>query len=152
MKIASLLLAIGMIALGTGRAGAADGDAQPADTQGNVRPAKAKGSPRAHAPMAKPVRAGRGPEGMSKPAANPANAFSSAHPQAGIAVGSTQNEAIYRALPVRPGSVVRPAAPSASPIRHRDANAAMIGGAASPNSRNTGSLDGARTNLRSSRN
>ena len=42
--------------------------------------------------------------------------------------------------------------PSASPVRHRDPNAAVIGGAASPNRRSTASLNGTRMNARKPRN
>lgn len=61
------------------------------------------------------------------------------------------NESIYRALPVRSGSTVRPDPAAAGTVRHRDPNAAVIGGAANSN-HTTASIDGARTNLRSSRN
>lgn len=155
MKVICFLLLIAISALVTGRVCAAQGDAKPLDSHGNVRQSEEKNSPRVHAPASKPARAGRGPEGLRKPMpANPANVASTARTQSGaVAVrGSTQNEAIYRALPVRPGGTLRPAASGAAPSRHRDPNAAMIGGAANSNGRGTASLDGAQTNLRSSRN
>jgi hypothetical protein len=66
--------------------------------------------------------------------------------------GAVQNEALYRAQPVRSGSGLRPAAPSAGNLRHRDPNPAVIGGAASSNSRKTAAIDGMQTNLKSPRN
>ena len=66
--------------------------------------------------------------------------------------GSLQNETIYRTFPVRPGGMVRPFAPSARNVRHRDPNAPVIGGAASSSNRNTAAIDGMRTSPRGSRN
>jgi hypothetical protein len=111
--------------------------ARPAETAPNARGAE-KTRPHIPASAAKPARLAHAP----------------AHAQSSVAAnhGSMQNEAIYRALPVRSGSVVRPATPSASTVRHRDPNAAVIGGAASPNRRSMASLDGSRTNLASRRN
>jgi len=63
--------------------------------------------------------------------------------------GATQNEAIYRALPVQPNGVVRPAAPPAGNVRHRDPNAGVLGGVTTSNNRTTAAIDGSRTNLRS---
>ncbi len=74
----------------------------------------------------------------------------SPQPAAAVNRNAVPNESIYRALPVRSGSSVHPGEPSA--VRHRDPNAAVIGGAASPNGRRTASLDGAHMNLKASRN
>jgi hypothetical protein len=87
-------------------------------------------------------------------AGNPANVRSLAPAQSGAVVNhsSPQNEAIYRALPVRPSAAIRPASPFAGTVRHRDPNAAVIGGAANPNIRSTAAIDGRRTNLKGPRN
>jgi hypothetical protein len=87
-------------------------------------------------------------------AGNPANVRSLAPAQSGAVVNhsSPQNEAIYRALPVRPGAAIRPASPFANIVRHRDPNAAVMGGAANPNIRSTAAIDGRRTNLNGPRN
>lgn len=82
-------------------------------------------------------------------AGNPTNVRPSA-PAQSAAVGnrgSLQNEAIYRALPVRSGSAIRPGTAAGS-LRHRDPNPPVIGGAASSNDRNTAAIDGTRTNLK----
>lgn len=76
---------------------------------------------------------------------------SAAPSAAARSAASMQNEAIYRALPVRPGSAIRPASSSGN-ARHRDPNAAVIGGPAIPNGRSTAALDGARMNLKTPRN
>lgn len=99
---------------------------------------QAVGNSQAGLPMAQNTGSIR-PEGSTQPAA-------------AVNRNAVPNESIYRALPVRSGSSVHPGEPSAGPVRHRDANAAVIGGPASPNSRSTASLDGARTNLKSPRN
>jgi hypothetical protein len=126
-----------------------------APTNGSARAAAEKNRPRIPVAASKLKRPRQATEdrGQSTPA-NPADVRSLARARSSVAAnrGSAQNEAIYRALPVRSGSVVRPAAPSASPVRHRDPNAAVVGGAANPNSRSTASLDGTRTNLKSPRN
>jgi len=87
-------------------------------------------------------------------AGNPANIRSLAPAQSGAATNhsSPQNEAIYRALPVRPGAAIRPASPFAGTVRHCDPNAAVIGGAANSNIRSTAAIDGTRTNLKGPRN
>jgi hypothetical protein len=87
-------------------------------------------------------------------AGNPANVRSLAPAQSGAVVNhsSPQNEAIYRALPVRPGAAMRPASPFAGTVRHRDPNAAVIGGAANSNIRGTAAINGTRTNLKGPRN
>jgi len=138
---------------------ASPGGGHPNDSKARSEQPNARGAektrPRIPAAAARPARLGQAPDvrGQTMPA-TPTAVRSSARAQSSVASnhGSTQNEAIYRALPVRSGNVVRPATPSASPLRHRDPNAAVIGGAASPNSRSTASLDGARTNLKSPRN
>jgi hypothetical protein len=66
--------------------------------------------------------------------------------------GSVQNEAIYRALPVRSGSAIRPGTAAGGNSRHRDPNPPVIGGSASSKSRNTAAIDGMQTNLKRSRN
>ncbi len=114
-----------------------------------------KTQPRNPAAAAKPARLGQAPDHRGQtPPATPTAVRSLARAQSSVASnhGSMQNEAIYRALPVRSGSVVRPATSSASPVRHRDPNAAVIAGTASPNGRSTASLDGSRANLKSPRN
>jgi hypothetical protein len=88
---------------------------------------------------------------------NPADVRSFASTQSGAVVNhsSPQNEAIYRALPVRPGAAIRPASPFAGAVPHRDPNAAVIGGAAraaDSNIRSTAAINGTRTNLRVPRN
>lgn len=87
-------------------------------------------------------------------AGNPANVRSLAPAQSGAVVNhsSPQNEAIYRALPVRPGAAIRRASPLAGIVRHRDLNAAVIGGAANSNIRSTAAINGTRTNLKGPRN
>jgi hypothetical protein len=87
-------------------------------------------------------------------AGNPANfrPTSAAQPDTTQVRGSAQNEAIYRALPVRPGAAIRPGSPLAGTVRHRDPNAAVIGGAAHSNIRSTAAIDGTRTNLKRPRN
>jgi hypothetical protein len=87
-------------------------------------------------------------------AGNPANSRPSSATQPGPTQGrgSTQNEAIYRALPVRPGAAIRPGSPLAGTVRHRDPNAAVIGGAAHSNIRSTAAIDGTPTNLKGPRN
>jgi hypothetical protein len=87
-------------------------------------------------------------------ARNPANVRSFAPAQSGAVVNhrSPQNEAIYRALPVRPGAAIRPASPFAGTARHRDPNAAIIGGPANSNIRSTAAINGTRTNLKGPRN
>jgi len=86
-------------------------------------------------------------------AGNPANLPSPAPSQSTLVNhGSIQNEAIYRALPVRPGGTIRPVAPSAGNVRHRDPNPPVIGGAASSNSRSAAVIDGTRTKLKGPRN
>jgi hypothetical protein len=90
----------------------------------------------------------------SSAAGNPANVRSFAPAQSGAVVNhsSPQNEAIYRALPVRPGAAIRPASPFAGTARHRDPNAAVIGGAANSNIRSTAAINGTRTNPKGPRN
>ena len=85
---------------------------------------------------------------------NPANSRPSSATQPGTTQGrgSTQNEAIYRALPVRPGAAIPPASPLAGNVRHRDPNAAVIGGAAHSNIRSTAAIGGIRTDLKGPRN
>lgn len=85
---------------------------------------------------------------------NPANVRSVAPAQSGAVVNhsSRQNEAIYRALPVRPGAAIRLASPFAGTVRHRDPNAAVVGGAANSNIRSTAAINGTRTNLKGPRN
>jgi len=87
-------------------------------------------------------------------AGNPANVRSFAPAESGaVNHSSPQNEAIHRALPVRLGAAIRPASPFAGTARHRDPNAAVIGGAANSNiRRSTAAIDGRRTNLKSPRN
>ena len=86
-------------------------------------------------------------------AGNPANVRSFAPAESGaVNHSSPQNEAIHRALPVRLGAAIRPASPFAGTARHRDPNAAVIGGAANSNIRSTAAIDGRRTNLKSPRN
>jgi len=87
-------------------------------------------------------------------AGSPANVRSLASAQSGAFLNhsSPQNQAIYRALPVRPGAAIRPASPFAGTVRHRDPNAAVIGGAANSNIRSTAAIDGTRTNLKGPRN
>ena len=113
--------------------------------------------------VARPVRRERqtqlAPEQVARrqeprAAGNPANVRSLAPAQSGAVVNhsSPQNEAIYRALPVRPGAAIRPASPFAGTARHRDPNAAVIGGAADSNIRSTAAIDGTRTNLKGPRN
>jgi len=129
-------------------------DSEARSEQPNARSAE-KTRPRIPAAAAKPARLGQAPDGRGQTMpATPTAVRSSARAQSSVASnhGSMQNEAIYRALPVRSGNVVRPAAPSANTVRHRDPNAAVIGGAARPNSRSTASLDGASTSLKSPRN
>jgi hypothetical protein len=132
---------------------ASDNASAPAN--GSPRTVAEKSRPRIPAAASKLARPRQAAEdgGQPKPA-NPADVRSLPRAQSSVAAnhGSMQNEAIYRALPVRSGSVVRPATPSASPIRHRDPNAAVIGGAASPNGRSMASLDGTNTSLKSPRN
>lgn len=86
--------------------------------------------------------------------ANPPNVRPSAPVQSAAVVnrGSVQNEAIYRALPVRSGSAIRPGTAAGGNLRHRDPNPPVIGGAASSSNRNTAAIDGTRTNLKRSRN
>lgn len=165
MKIAYfLLLTVTSASLAVGTSYAASQAPDPSQAVSDNASAPANGSPRAVAEKSRPripaaasklARPRQAAEdgGQPKPA-NPADVRSLPRAQSSVAAnhGSMQNEAIYRALPVRSGSVVRPAVPSASPVRHRDPNAAVIGGSASPNSRSTASLDGARTNLTSRRN
>lgn len=88
------------------------------------------------------------------PAGNPENASSGSAVRPGTTEGrgSAQNEAIYRALPVRPGAAMQPVSPSAGLVRHRDPNAAVIGGAASSKARSTAAIDGTRITLRNPRN
>lgn len=85
---------------------------------------------------------------------NPANVRSVAPAQSGAVVNhsSPENEPIYRALPVRPGAAIRPASPLGDLVRHRDPNAAVIGGAATSNIRSTAALNGTRTNVKGPRN
>jgi len=87
-------------------------------------------------------------------AGNPANVRSLAPAQSGAVVNhsSPENEAIYRALAVRPGAAIRPASPFAGTARHRDPNAAVIGGAADSNIRRTAAINGTRTKLKGPRN
>jgi hypothetical protein len=89
-------------------------------------------------------------------AGNPAtaNARWLAPAQSGAFVNhsSPQNEAIYPALPIRPGAAIRPASPLADRVRHRDPNAAVIGGATNSNVRSTAAISGTRTNLKGPRN
>lgn len=100
------------------------------------------------------ARTGRVTGRQALPAmANPGSARSLAPAQSTAVVShsSPQNEAIYRALPVRPGGAVLPASPSAGTVRHRDPNAAIVGGAANSNIRSTATIDGTRMNLKGSR-
>jgi hypothetical protein len=159
-----LLLTMTSASLAVGTSYAASQASDPRQAASDNASAPANGSPRtvaeksrpripaAASKLARPQQAAED-RGQPKPA-NPADLRSLPRAQSSVASnhGSMQNEAIYRALPVRSGSVIRPAAPSASPLRHRDPNAAVIGGAASPNSRSTASLDGASTSLKSPRN
>lgn len=120
----------------------------------NNRAGSAKSRPRGNAAVSKANA--RQPEAtgarLGAPG-NPTNARPLPSVQSGAPAshGSNQNEAIYRALPVRTGSVIRPAGASSGSSRHRDPNPAVIGGAATPN-KGTASLDGARMNLKTSRN
>lgn len=160
---AALASGIGHAASLSPNPGQAGSDDAPATAIGSGRSPETEASPGGGHPNDSKARSGepnaRGAE-KSRPnihtaAARPAPL---GHPptraQSSIASnhGSMQNEAIYRALPVRSGSVARPAVPSASPVRHRAPNPAVIGGAAMPNRRSTASLDGARMNLKSARN
>ena len=138
---------------------ASPGGGHPSDSKARSEKPNARGAaktrPRIPAAAAEPARLGQAPgaRGQTMPA-TPTAVRSLARAQSSVAAnrGPMQNEAIYRALPVRSGRVIRPAAASASPVRHRDPNAAIIGGAASPNSRTTASIDGASTSLKSPRN
>ena len=62
--------------------------------------------------------------------------------------GFTQDEAARNSQPVRPPTVVRPAASSLNNVRHRGANPAIIGGPGSSNTRNTAVIDGTHMNHR----
>lgn len=120
----------------------------------NNRAGSAKSRPRGNAAVSKANA--RQPEATGARLGAPGNPTSvrplpSVQSSAPASHGSNQNEAIYRALPVRTGSVIRPAGASSRSSRHRDPNPAVIGGAATPN-KGTASLDGARTNLKTSRN
>jgi hypothetical protein len=123
------------------------------ETQHSRRAAKSRPPSKAGAANSTP------PEQVAKrqepqAAGNPVNVRSLAPVQSGAVVNhsSPQNEAIYRALPVRPGPAIRPASPFAGTARHRDPNAAVIGGAADSNIRSTAAIDGTRTNLKGPRN
>jgi hypothetical protein len=134
-----------------------DGGAQSDARQSGERqaPRRAEPShPRVKVPLARPHRPQPIAAQRTLPqAVTPANLPSSAPaPSAVVNHGSPQNEAIYRALPVRPGSAIRPVARSAVNSRHRDPNPPVIGGALSSNSRNTAVIDGTRTKLKGSRN
>ena len=123
------------------------GERQAPRRAGTNRPRPKVPLPRPHRPQ--PIAAQR----TLPQAVTPANLPSSAPaPSPVVNHGSPQNEAIYRALPVRPGSAIRPVARSAVNSRHRDPNPPVIGGAPSSNSRNTGAVDGTRTKLKGSRN
>jgi hypothetical protein len=114
----------------------------------------AKNRPRSKALATKPTRPRpiAGQRALPE-AGNPANVRSSVPSQPAVVNhGSIQNEAIYRALPVRPSGMIRPAAPSAGNVRHRDPNPPVIGGAASSNSRSAAVIDGTRTKLKGPRN
>jgi hypothetical protein len=114
----------------------------------------AKSRPRSKAVAINSTRPGQVAGRRALSAGNPANARPGSATQAGTTAGrgSAQNEAIYRALPVRPGAAIRPASPSAATVRHRDPNAAVIGGAANSSIRSTAAIDGTRTNLKGPRN
>lgn len=115
----------------------------------------AKSSPRSKAVAANSTRPGQVAGRQTLAAAgNPANVPSVAPAQSGAVVNhsSPPNEAIYRALPVRPGAAIPPASPLAGNVHHRDPNAAVIGGAAHSNIRSTAAIDGTRTNLKGPRN
>jgi hypothetical protein len=110
--------------------------------------------PRVKVPLARPHRpqpiaAQRTPPQAVTPANLPSLAPATS---AVVNRGSPQNEAIYRALPVLPGSAIRPVARSAVTSRHRDPNPPVIGGAASSSRRNTAGIDGMRPILKGSRN
>ena len=162
--ICLLLLIVTSASLAGGRGHAAWPHADPSQAasdnastaaNGSPRAAEEKNRPRVPAAASKLTRPRQTLDDREKPSpGNPTDARSLAHARSSVAAnhGSLQSEAIYRGLPVRPGNVIRPAAPSASPARHRDPNAAVIGGAASPNSRSSASLDGTRTNLKGPRN
>jgi len=137
---------------------------RPSGTSGSQSDARASGEqqgprrsdknrPRIEALATKPTR----PRPIARQrtlseAGNPANLPSPAPSQSTLVKhGSIQNEAIYRALPVRPGGTIRPVAPSAGNVRHRDPNPPVIGGAASSNSRSAAVIDGTRTKLKGPR-
>jgi len=113
-----------------------------------------KNHPRSKAAATKPNRPQPIASQRTPPeAGNLVNVRSSVPSQSAVANhGSIQNEAIYRAFPVRPSGMIRPVAPSAGNSRHRDPNPPVIGGAANSNSRSTAAIDGMRTNLNGHRN
>ena len=113
-----------------------------------------KSRPRSKAVAINSTRPGQVAGRRALAAGNPANARPGSATQPGTTAGcgSAQNEAMYRALPVRPGAAIRPAFPFAGTARHRDPKAAVIGGAANSNIRSTAAIDGTRTNLKGPRN
>ena len=134
-----------------------DGGAQSDASKSGERQAPRRAEtnrPRLKVPLARPHRPQPIAAQRTLPqAVTPANLPSSAPaPSAVVNRGSPQNEAIYRALPVRPANVIRPVAPAAGNLRHRDPNPPVVGGAPSSNSRNTAAIDGRRTKLKGSRN
>lgn len=128
-------------------------DARASGEQQGPRPSE-KNRPRSKAVATKPARPRPIAGQRTLPeAGNPTNVRSPAPSQSAVVNhGAIQNEAIYRALPVRPSGMIRPAAPAAGNVRHRDPNPPVIGGAANSNSRNTAAIDGMRTNLKGPRN
>jgi len=134
--------------------GGPQGDARASGEQRDPRGSSDKNGPRGKALATKPTRPRpiAGQRALPE-AGNPANVRSSVPSQPAVVNhGSIQNEAIYRALPVRPSGMIRPAAPSAGNVRHRDPNPPVIGGAASSHSRSAAVIDGTRTKLKGPRN
>jgi hypothetical protein len=99
------------------------------------KPASRPGDPAAIHPLS-PVR--------------PGSALSRARTRPGLSHSSVQEERMYQALPVRPGAQSSPGI-AASIVRHRDPNAAVIGGRATSN-RTAAALDGSQVKIKSSRN
>lgn len=60
--------------------------------------------------------------------------------------GLAQNQTVNHAPSNRAPSAVRPSVPSLSNVRHRGPNPAIVGGARSSNTRNTGAIDGTHMN------
>jgi hypothetical protein len=177
MKTASLcLLTIVSAALLSGRAYAARPDNSGPETKPRTEQPEhgrvvSKPRPAIHSPVMNSNR----PHGVAKdqpgvaPAsptlANPVGLHASTAVRPGTAVsplrpnparpkpalsGPTHNGAINNALPIRPGAQASPGI-AASVVRHRDPNAAVIGGSAISRPA-VGALDGSQVNLKSSRN